>query len=111
MFLQERFRELDQLGLAARGQLHDHAPPVGRVPPPPDQPEPDHPVHEADGAVMADEKLRSQEADGRLTGSGGANGQKKLVLLRLKTDASRRAGAEVEEAADVVPELGELAPK
>jgi hypothetical protein len=55
---------------SGRGQLQPHQPPAVVVAVPADEAERFHPVGQLDRAVVADEQVGRQFADGRLGGSG-----------------------------------------
>jgi hypothetical protein len=67
-------------------------------------------VHQADHAVMAQQKAARQVPDGRLAVRAERhNGQQTLVLGGLKAERACRLLAEVEEAAELIAEFGESA--
>jgi hypothetical protein len=73
-----------------RGQPHPDQPPVVVVAAPADQPEGLGPVGQLDGAVVADQEVRGQLADGRAAGVGvEAQDQQQLVLGRGQAGRGR----------------------
>ena len=101
-------REERQEVLPPRRELHQHEPAavVGSIPP--DEAAGLDTIHELHGAVVLDLQARRQDADRRLPTLWHAlQGEEHLVLLGFK---ARRAGgsfAEVQEAPELIAELGQ----
>jgi hypothetical protein len=97
-----------QEGLSARREPYEHAPAVALASNSPDEAAGLHAIDELDGAVVLDLQTLRQETDGRLpTFRHAFEGEKKLVLLRLKARRTRGSFAEAHEPAELIAKLGQ----
>ena len=97
-------------GLAARRQREHDAAPVGLARVALEIARLRQPVHEADGAVMADREPVGEIAHGRcVLAVETLDGKKGLVLLRGQARLARRGLAERQELAELAAELGQEA--
>src|SRR5581483_9678372 len=103
-------RELVQQRLAARGEADEHLAAVGLAAAAANQPLGFGAIHQLDGAVVLEVQTLGELADGRLLPGGvAADGEQELVLLGLDPGGAGGLLAEVDEAADLVAQLGERA--
>ena len=100
--------QLPEDRLAVPGEVDEDLAAIPGVPSPSDQAAVDQAVDELDGAVVTELEPLGDLADGRDPARREPlHGEEQLVLLGLEPGRPRRLLAEVQEAADLVPELGE----